>query len=180
MASDRRGVFNLLLEMDRRNHERRALVEEQMKDSGRWQYIRYRVGDTLFITSIGDVSEILPLAKVTPVPFTKPWIKGVTNIRGDVYVVTDFSHFLFDKPLKANKKNKLIVLKGASHSALLVDEIIGMADVQQEEIGEQVNDTEEAIRQFVNGSLDKDDSRYFVLDVNNLLIEDNFMHAAVS
>lgn len=180
MASERQGAFNLLLEMDRRNHERRAQVEEQLKESGRWQYIRYRVGDTLFITSIGDVSEILPLAKLTPVPFTKPWIRGVTNIRGDVYVVTDFSHFLFDKPLAFSKKNKLIVLKGNTHSALLVDEIIGMTDVRHDEIGEQVDGAEEEIRQLVGGSLDKDDSRYFVLDIHNLLSEDNFIHAAVS
>lgn len=179
MAADRQGAFNLLLEMDRLNQERRAHAEEQLKDNGRWQYIRYRVGDSLFVTSIGDVVEILPLAKLTPVPFTKPWIKGVTNIRGDVYVVTDFSHFLFEKPLVRNKKNKLIVLKGESHSALLVDEIIGMVEVRDDEIDQQVSDADEAIRDLVGGNLNRDESRYFLLDARRLLNEDNFIHAAI-
>ena len=74
----------------------------------------------------------------------------------------------------------MIVLKGNTHSALLVDEIIGMTDVRHDEIGEQVDGAEEEIRQLVGGSLDKDDSRYFVLDIHNLLSEDNFIHAAVS
>jgi twitching motility protein PilI len=179
MASERQGAFELLLEMDRRSSERRAHFEEQLKESGRWQYIRYRVGDSLFVTSIDDVSEILPLGKTTPVPFTKPWIAGVTNIRGDVFVVTDFSRFLFDKPLVSNKKNKLIVLKGNTHSALLVDEIIGMTDVRKDEVSEVYDDAQSSFRQLVGGSLEKDGRRYFVLDAQNLLSETSFIHAAV-
>jgi chemotaxis signal transduction protein len=180
MASERQGAFELLLEMDRRSSERRVHAEEQLKESGRWQYIRYRVADSLFVTSIADVSEILPLGKITPVPFTQHWIKGVTNIRGDVYVVTDFSRFLFDRPLSSGKKNKLIVLKGNSHSALLVDEIIGMTDVRQDEISDDVGDAQGNVRQLVGGSLDKDGNRYFVLDAQDLLSETNFIHAAIS
>lgn len=180
MSSERQNAFELLVEMDRRSQERRIHYERAQKESGRWQYIRYRVGDSRFITSIGDVIEILPLAKVTPVPFTKPWIKGVTNLRGDVYVVTDFSYFLFEKPLTKSKKNKLIILKGSSHAAILVDEIIGMTDVSQDEILDDIEGADSSISQFVGGSLEKDGVRYFVMDVHSLLSETSFIHAAVS
>jgi twitching motility protein PilI len=180
MASERQGAFDLLLDMDRRSHERRVHAEEQLKESGRWQYIRYRVADALFVTSIDEVSEILPPGKITPVPFTKPWIAGVSNIRGDVYVVTDFSYFLFDKPHVVNKKNKLIVLKGDSHSALLVDEIIGMTDIRQDEINDDVGEADNDIRQLVDGIVTKDDNKFFILAVKNLLSEAKFIHAAVS
>ena len=180
MASERQGAFDLLVDMDRRSRERRRHAEEQQKESGHWQYIRYRVADMLFVTSIGEISEILPLTKITPVPFTKPWISGITNIRGDVYVVTDFSHFLFDKPHTMNKKNKLIVLKGDSHSALLVDEIIGMTDIRQEEIRNDIGDVDSRVRQLVNGMVSKDGGTFIVLGVKNLLAEAKFLHAAVS
>lgn len=180
MASERQGAFDLLLDMDRRSQERRRHAEEQLKESGRWQYIRYRVADTLFATSISEVSEILPLTKITPVPFTKPWISGVANIRGDVYVVTDFSHFLFEKKHAVSKKNKLVVLKGGSHSALVVDEVIGMTDIRQEEINDDIGDIDSNIQQLVDGVVSKDGDSFYVLGVKNLLAEAKFLHAAVS
>lgn len=179
MASERQGAFGILLEMDRRNHDRRRHAEEQLQESGRTQYIRYRVGDTLLLTAVGEVIELLPVPAITPVPFSKPWVAGVTNIRGDVYVVTDFYNFLFDEVRRENKRNKLLVLRGEAQSALIVDEVIGMADVVKDDIQQDTKLADAMIAPFVSGMVAVEGNPYFVLDVNELVTEPRFMQAAV-
>ncbi|MBD3670286.1 MAG: purine-binding chemotaxis protein CheW [Gammaproteobacteria bacterium] len=179
MASDSQEAFELLLQMDRQNLERRRVAEEMQQESGRTQYIRYRVGRNLFLIAVGDVIELMPMPRVTPVPFSKQWIAGVTNIRGDVYVVTDFYNFLYDEPRKENKKNKLLVLKGDAHASLIVDEVLGMAELMKSEILEDNANPDDLIAPFVGGAASIDSDNYFIVNLNKLVSEPRFMQAAV-
>ena len=35
-----------------------------------------------WLVDMVDIDEVLPLPALTPVPFTKPWFRGVANVRG--------------------------------------------------------------------------------------------------
>ncbi len=40
-----------------------------------------------------DIGEVLTLPALTVVPFTKPWFRGVANVRGNLYGVVDVAAF---------------------------------------------------------------------------------------
>ena len=40
-----------------------------------------------WLVDLADIGEVLPLPKLISVPFTKPWFRGVANVRGNLYAV---------------------------------------------------------------------------------------------
>jgi len=53
------------------------------------QYLTFGIGDDEYAVGILRVREILQYPKVTQVPQTPPWIRGVINVRGSVIPVVD-------------------------------------------------------------------------------------------
>mgnify|MGYP003466077198 CR=1 FL=1 len=44
-----------------------------------------------WLVDMVDISEVLPLPALTAVPFTRPWFRGVANVRGNLYSVVDMA-----------------------------------------------------------------------------------------
>lgn len=178
--SSGKGAFELLLELDQSSSRSREIAEQQLLSAGHFQYVRFRVAECYLMVKVISVSEILPLPPVTLVPFTKPWVIGVSNIRGDVIPISDFSHFLFEQGIDKNKKNKVIILKGVGfNTAILVDEVLGMSDVVLDDIDSDTSGTEEQLKPYIIGTVTRDEQTYSVMDSKALLTEPGFMKAAV-
>jgi twitching motility protein PilI len=62
------------------------------------------------------------------VPLTRPWFRGVTNIRGNLYSVVDFPAFLGGAAVVLGEQARLLLLGGRFRmgSALLVDRSLGL------------------------------------------------------
>ena len=41
-----------------------------------------RIGAKAYLVEMASAGEIVPLADVAPVPWTKPWYRGLANVRG--------------------------------------------------------------------------------------------------
>lgn len=52
-------------------------------------YLTFRLGDELFAANVGKVLEILEVPKVTKVPRSPDYMRGVINLRGSVLPVID-------------------------------------------------------------------------------------------
>jgi purine-binding chemotaxis protein CheW len=63
----------------------------------RLQLICLQVGKEYYALPIEQVKEIVPLSHITPVPLTRPFVLGVTNIRGNIIPVIQ-AELLFDTP----------------------------------------------------------------------------------
>ncbi len=57
-----------------------------------------QVGRESWLVDLADAGEVIPVPPITPVPLTRPWFRGVTNIRGNLYSVVDFPAFLGGAP----------------------------------------------------------------------------------
>jgi len=87
-----------------------------------------RVGAENWMVDLADAGEIIPVTPVTPVPLTRPWFKGVTNIRGRLYSVVDFSAFLGGAAASITDQSRLLLIgdRFRSGAALLVDRSLGL------------------------------------------------------
>ena len=54
--------------------------------------------DRHWLVRLGDTGEVLPLPEIVPVPLTRPWFLGISNVRGALYGVVDFGAFLTGSP----------------------------------------------------------------------------------
>jgi twitching motility protein PilI len=72
--------------------------------------------------------EIAPLPSLTSVPLTQPWFAGIANIRGTLFSVVDFAAWRGGQatPRTAQSRLLLIGARDGSHSALLVERVLGL------------------------------------------------------
>ncbi|MCK5281131.1 MAG: chemotaxis protein CheW, partial [Cyclobacteriaceae bacterium] len=47
-------------------------------------YLSFKLGEEIFASNVNKVLNILELVRITEVPQSPPYIKGVINLRGDV------------------------------------------------------------------------------------------------
>lgn len=90
-----------------------------------------RVAGQDWLVDTADIGEALPLPPLTPVPFAKPWLRGVANVRGNLYCVTDLAACLGLGAASGEAGNRVLLLADRdAHAALLVDRVLGLREVE--------------------------------------------------
>ena len=92
-----------------------------------------QVADEAWLVDLTDSGEVIPVPAITPVPLTRPWFKGVTNIRGNLYSVVDFPAFLGRNPVALGDRARLLLIgeRFRLAVALLVDGSLGLRNPTQ-------------------------------------------------
>jgi twitching motility protein PilI len=86
------------------------------------------VAGEAWLVNLGEAGQVIPLPAVSPVPLTKPWFRGVANIRGSLCSVVDFAAFLGHGPVPAAEEARLVIL-GEHYrmgAGLLVNRSLGL------------------------------------------------------
>lgn len=92
-----------------------------------------QVGSQFWLVNLSDISEVLPVPELTPVPLTQPWFCGLANFRGNLYGIVDFSHFLGGAvtPLGADSRLLLVHQKFSVNSGIIVSRMLGLRNPEQ-------------------------------------------------
>jgi purine-binding chemotaxis protein CheW len=91
-----------------------AVKEAKPHPLGNAQYLTFFVAGEEYGVDILKVKEIIEYDTVTVVPNTAPWIRGVTNLRGNVVPVIDLAA-KFGLPASKVSKLSCIVITEASY-----------------------------------------------------------------
>lgn len=85
-----------------------------------------------WLVDLEDIGEVLPLPQLSSVPFTKPWFRGVANVRGNLYSVTDMASYEQSGTASGDINNRVLLVadKYAFNAALLVDRVLGLRDAR--------------------------------------------------
>lgn len=92
-----------------------------------------QAGGANFLLRLEEAGEVLPPPPVSSVPLTKPWFLGLSNIRGNLYSVIDFSLFLGGESTAraADARIMLVAEHYRVNAALLISRMSGLRNVQQ-------------------------------------------------
>lgn len=75
------------------------------------KFVVFSLGDELFAVSAEKITEVAQPLQITPLPKLPEWFFGITNLRGEIVSVLNFSK-LAGKPYSVNlNKSKLIVIR---------------------------------------------------------------------
>lgn len=87
-----------------------------------------QAGSERWLVDLADADEVVPVPEVSAVPLTRPWFKGVTSIRGNLYSVVDFPAFLGGTAVAVGEQARLLLIGARFRmgSALLVDRSLGL------------------------------------------------------
>ncbi len=93
----------------------------------------FQVGGDNWFVALHQVSEVIPVPPTVPVPLTRPWFRGVANVRGNLYGLVDFSAFQGHEPVGAGMERRVILVSERllGGSGLLVSRMLGLRNPEQ-------------------------------------------------
>ena len=135
-------------------------------------------GADYWLLNLSDSGEIIPLTQLTTVPLTKNWFVGISNIRGNLYAVADFSAFQGNEATPQNTSSRLLLIgtRHGSNAALLVTRMLGL---RNEDDMTAVSADPNAPPWASVAYTDNDGRRWKMLDVRRLLADEDFMEIGV-
>ncbi len=101
-----------------------------------------RIGSRAYLVEMASAGEIVPLGDVAPVPWTKPWYRGLTNVRGRLVGVVDLMQFSGGTALGPEQAQQLLVIGESlkSSAALIITRAFGLRNLKELERLEAAND----------------------------------------
>jgi twitching motility protein PilI len=91
-----------------------------------------RVGGENFLVDMGLAGEIVPLADIAPVPWTKPWYRGLANVRGRLIGIVDLLQLTGRDPLPPEQAQQVLVFgEGiAVNAGILITRAFGIRNLK--------------------------------------------------
>lgn len=86
------------------------------------------IGSQFWLVNLSDISETLPIPKLTSVHLAQPWFCGVANFRGNLFGIVDFPHFLGGAPTQFGLDCRLLLVhqKFSVNCGIAVDRVLGL------------------------------------------------------
>jgi twitching motility protein PilI len=145
-----------------------------------WTGIGFRIADFTFVAPLAQVSEILHYPKLTSVPGTRSWIKGIANIRGTLLPVMDLSAYLGKKHIGVNNQSRILVARHEEMAfGMLVDEVLGLKHYRDEDKTSSVSRFDESLQQYVQGAFRHGEEESLVFNLHELAVHPDFYKVAV-
>lgn len=141
-----------------------------------WLGIGFRVAGEYLALPIDEVRELLPYPRLTRIPGTKPWIKGLANVRGRLVTVVDLAGFLMNRATRIPARSRVISIRDEIFPvAFLVDEVAGQRHFMLDTLTEDVSARPDWIRGYLKGTLKHGDVEWGALDLTRLLRDPAFV-----
>ena len=140
----------------------------------------FQVGQDNWLVTLSDVSEVIPVPYIIPVPMTLPWYRGVANIRGKLYSIADFAAYQGQPSIGPGTERRVILVaeKLIEGSGLMVSRMLGLRNPEQF--------TPEALeagvaRPWISGAYrDEGGTRWFELDLSGLTRDARFLEVGIA
>lgn len=137
-----------------------------------------RVGSRSYLIQMTSVGEVVPLADIAGVPWTRPWFRGLANVRGRLVGVYDLQQLAGGEPMSDEQALQLLVFGDALkvNAALLITRAFGLRNAKDLEALPAADDglPWEGARYR-----DTDDTMLTELDLGRLMADERFASIGV-
>lgn len=175
MSTDQQQPFEVLQRMQQQAAAAGYVLPELTQTEERWHGLAFAVGELRLTAELTAFTDIVDCGAITPVPRTRGWVRGLTNVRGTLYSVVDFAQFLGYPRINTDTEGKLLVINDSELGcALLVNSVLGMRRFDQEKEYRDAEVMDSPVRPFVSHAYMQDEQRWGVLDTSRLTASDEF------
>jgi len=140
-------------------------------------FLSFRLGDELFASNVGKVLEILEIPKITKVPRSPAFMRGVVNLRGNVLPVID-TRIKFGLPTIADTINSCILVLNLELEGknivlgTIVDQVQEVMEIDESSIQQLPTVGARYKTEFIDGMVKKDDQFIMLLNIDLLFSSD--------
>ena len=138
----------------------------------------FQVGADNWFVALHQVNEVIPVPPTVPVPLTQPWFRGVSNVRGNLHSVVDFSAFQGGDVTPSGAERRVILISDrlVGGAGLLVSRMLGLRSPEQFTAAPRPSDAAPWIAAVYT---DAGGTRWLELDLPALVREQRFLEVGV-
>jgi twitching motility protein PilI len=182
LRSLRDRPYELLRELDARARRAAQGAQEIPVTGPEWVGIAFRLGGEAFLLAREETREVMAYpAAVTRVPGARTWVRGLSNVRGQLLPVIDLRAFLGAGATSIARSSRVLV---ANHreipAGLVVDEVMGFRRFYESEFSADLPPTLLRCERYLAGAFRRGAEVWPVFSVKSLLESPQFMQAAAS
>lgn len=143
---------------------------EEDEDTQKGRFLTFRMGDEDYGIEIRQITEIVGMQRITKVPDSPEYMKGVINLRGQVLPVTDL-RLRFGMVAREYDERTCIVVVHVrdSHVGLIVDTVNEVVDIPDERISEPPISAKGTQNGFLTGMGRLEERVVMLLNMENVL-----------
>ncbi len=147
-------------------------VPQPESATNRIKHVVFELDGTSYAVPLTNVLEIQRVPQMTALPHVPDWLRGVTNMRGDVLSVVDLRMLLGIAMAERSQDERMVVVKSTSEELAIgwiVDRVIGIRGIAPGEVKPCSTLPADLVASFIAGIIQRDDRLIAVLDVNHVL-----------
>ena len=136
------------------------------------------IGDERFLVDLSEAGEIVPLPPViTPVPLAREWFRGLVNLRGMLFAVSDLAGFGGDGSTPLSKESRLLAVASRLNfnAAILVTRMLGLHNINTMRPDEHAPDRSAQQPWRVRQLLDEQERSWTELSLLRLVADERFL-----
>lgn len=182
LRSLRDRPYELLREVDRRARAAAQGGVETALSGTEWVGVAFRLGGEAFLMAREETREVMGYpASVTRVPGAKGWVRGLSNLRGQLLPLIDLRWFLGAGPTTVTRATRVLVAHHRDVPAgLVVDEVMGFRRFFESEFSADLPPTLLRCERYLAGTFKRGPEVWPVFSVRTLLESPAFQQAAAS
>jgi purine-binding chemotaxis protein CheW len=142
-----------------------------------YSYLTFKLGEEQFGIHVSQVLNILKMIKVSAVPKSPEYMKGVINLRGSVLPVIDI-RIKFGMPEKEYTNNTCIIVMDldmegeTTYLGTIVDEVLSVHEIEEKQIEPPPSIGDKYKSEFIYGMAKVEENFIMLLDMQKVLSVD--------
>jgi len=152
------------------------VLPEQRRNEPRWGGLAFGVGELKMVTELTSVIDVLRCPPLTPVPGTRSWLRGICNVRGNLYSVVDLGLYLNVAPPVDGEGRLLVVNDKELGCTLMVSRVFGLRYFMEEQQRQDVSILDPVLQPYAEQAFLQDEEIWGVLDLGRLVATDDFLN----
>ena len=134
------------------------------------QIIVFKLGGDEYAANIDQVTEIITVGPIAPVPDSPDFIKGVANVRGDIIVAIGLrSRFSMHTGEEVQARHAIITEQDNNLYGLMVDEVTEVLRIPETDIKPAPKLVTQIDGRYIPGVVTREDRLIILLDLEKVL-----------
>ena len=141
-------------------------------DSTSLQYIVINIGNEQYGINIKYIDNIIRIQRITRVPKTQPYYKGVINLRGEIIPVMSIRIKLGLADDEFTDKSRIIIVKVENASiGIIVDQVKEVVTLDEDNIENMATDVNDEFSGYINAIGKSKGELITLLDIIGIIVE---------
>jgi purine-binding chemotaxis protein CheW len=146
-----------------------------LRDVNSKKYITFTVADDIYAIEISHVLEIIGLHKITDIPKTPTYIKGVINLRGEIVPIVDTRLKFMKEEVEYNELSSIIVIADEEMTiGILVDRVAEVVEIPDFDVILPPEYRHNVESQYIKGVGHVSGIRQYIIDVEKFMLDEQF------